>query len=303
MLISFLENNDIKYSRFMSLSDLTTFKIGGKADLVIYPDSVEKAASLIRFFFQNNIEYFVMGNGSNLLFADEPFTKPIIKTDLLQTKERDGDKFTFGSGLKMVTAANFAAAEGYSGMEFAHGIPGSIGGAVYMNAGAYDGAMQQIVMATKYFDIQGNLCLVEGAEHDFSYRHSCFSHKNLLIVETMVSLSKGNREDIKSKMADLMQRRRDKQPLNLPSAGSTFKRPVGAFAGKLIEDCGLRGYRHGGAAVSEKHCGFVVNVENASFNDVVELISYVQKTVQEKTGFFLECEVEIISQEKNKCDW
>jgi len=299
VLISFLEKNDIKYSHSLSLSDLTTFKIGGKADLVIYPDSIEKAASLIRFFFQNSIEYFVMGKGSNLLFADEPFTKPIIKTDLLQNKKRDGDRFTFGSGLKMATAANFAAAEGYSGMEFAHGIPGSVGGAVYMNAGAYDGAMQQIVTATKYVDDQGNLCSVEGTEHDFSYRHSYFSHKNLLIVETTVRLSEGSRKEIKAKMADLMQRRREKQPLNLPSAGSTFKRPVGAFAGKLIEDCGLRGYRHGGAAVSEKHCGFVVNVENASFNDVIELIDFVQKTVQEKAGYFLECEVEIISQEKN----
>ncbi len=295
MLLSFLEKNEIQYRCDVSLAELTTFKIGGAAELVIYPDTVEKTADLIKFLYQNKIEYFVMGNGSNLLFSDEPFSKPIIKTDLLQSKRYEGDVFTFGSGVKMVTAANFAASQSYSGMEFAHGIPGSIGGAVYMNAGAYDGAMEQIVLATKYIDESGKICVAEGEEHDFSYRHSCFSGKDLLIVETSLRLVKGDEEAIRAKMADLMQRRRDKQPLNLPSAGSTFKRPVGAFAGKLIEDCGLRGYRHGGAAVSEKHCGFVVNLENATFNDVTELITFVQKTVQEKTGYFLECEVEIIS--------
>lgn len=295
MLHSFLEKNEIQFRRNLQLSELTTFKIGGTADLVIYPDTVEKASALIEFLYQNKIEYFVMGNGSNLLFSDEPFSTPIIKTDLLLKKERNGNVFTFGSGVKMVSAANFAAAEGYTGMEFAHGIPGTIGGAVYMNAGAYDGAMDQIVRVSTYIDETGKIHTVKGAAHDFSYRHSCFSKKNHVIVETALCLSKGNVDEIKAKMAELMQRRKDKQPLNLPSAGSTFKRPQGAFAGKLIDDCGLRGYRHGGAAVSEKHCGFIVNQNNATFNDVIELIEYVQKAVKDKTGYFLETEVEIIS--------
>lgn len=294
MLISFLEKNQIQFKRSVNLSDLTTFKIGGCADIVIYPDSVEKTARLIEFFYENKIKYFTMGNGSNLLFSDQPYSTPIIKTDLLLKKERQGNVFTFGSGLKMVSAANFAAAEGYAGMEFAHGIPGTIGGAVYMNAGAYDGAMEQIVISTTYINECGEICKVEGGQHAFSYRHSCFSKKNNVIVESSMQLNVGDTQEIKAKMADLMQRRRDKQPLNLPSAGSTFKRPEGAFAGKLIDDCGLRGYQLGGAAVSDKHCGFIVNQNNASFNDVIELINYVQKTVQEKTGYFLETEVEII---------
>ncbi len=294
MIISFLEKNQIQFKRSVSLSDLTTFKIGGCADIVIYPDSVEKIALLIEFFSKNKIKYFTMGNGSNLLFSDQPYLTPIIKTDLLLKKEKQGDIFTFGSGLKMVSAANFAAAEGYTGMEFAHGIPGTIGGAVYMNAGAYDGAMDQIVVSTTYVNECGEICKVKGSQHDFSYRHSCFSGKNNVIVESSMRLNIGDTQEIKAKMADLMQRRRDKQPLNLPSAGSTFKRPQGAFAGKLIDDCGLRGYQMGGAAVSDKHCGFIVNQNNASFNDVIELINFVQKTVQEKTGYFLETEVEII---------
>ncbi len=294
MILSFLEKNQIQFKRMVSLSDLTTFKIGGCADIVIYPDSVQKTALLIQFFFKNQIKYFVMGNGSNLLFADQPYLTPIIKTDLLLKKQRQGDIFTFGSGLKMVSAANFAANEGYTGMEFAHGIPGTIGGAVYMNAGAYDGAMEQIVVSTTYVNECGEICYVEDSQHDFSYRHSCFSGKNNIIVESSMQLNKGDTQKIKAKMAELMQRRKDKQPLNLPSAGSTFKRPQGAFAGKLIDDCGLRGYQIGGAAVSKKHCGFIVNQDNASFNDVIDLIDFVQKIVKEKTGYFLETEVEIV---------
>lgn len=295
MLLSFLEKNEIQYQRSVSLANLTTFKIGGIADLVIYPDSVEKTADLIKFLRSNKIEYFIMGNGSNLLFSDNFFQKPIVKTDLLQTKKCQGDVFTFGGGVKMAAAANFAALNGYSGMEFAHGIPGTIGGAVYMNAGAYDGAMEQIVHSSKYIDENGEIHTVDGQDHNFSYRHSCFSGKNFLIVETSLCLIKSDETIIRAKMAELMRRRKEKQPLDLPSAGSTFKRPVGAFAGKLIDDCGLRGYRHGGAAVSEKHCGFVVNLEKATFNDVTELIAFVQKTVLEKTGYVLECEVEIIT--------
>ena len=294
MLTAYLKNNSISFEQNIPLSDLTTFKIGGVAKTVIYPADTEQLCRLLRFLSQNQIKYFVMGNGSNLLFSDNEFTKPIIKTDRLNHISVKGSVLTFGSGVKMVTAANFAASNSLSGMEFAHGIPGSIGGAVYMNAGAYDGTMQQIVTTTVYVDSEGNKHTVTGEQHDFSYRHSCFSGKNMIIAETSVSLTKGVEADIKAKMADLMQRRRDKQPLSLPSAGSTFKRPQGAFAGQLIEQCGLRGYQIGGARVSDKHCGFVVNQEHATFADVMQLIQFVQKTVYEKTGYFLECEVEII---------
>ncbi len=294
MLIKFLQENKIKYETDKSLSEMTSFKIGGTAKLVIYPDNTEKCCRLISFLSQNKMSYFTMGNGSNLLFDDGVFEEPIIRTDLLNSMSCDGNIFTFGAGVKMATAANFAARNGYSGMEFAHGIPGSIGGAVYMNAGAYDGAMNQIVVSTRYVDESGRLLSIEGGAHDFSYRHSFFSHKKMLIVETSVKLISADKQAIRDKMADLMQRRKDKQPLNLPSAGSTFKRPKGAFAGQLIEQCGLRGYQIGGARVSDKHCGFVVNQDNASFQDVMDLIVFVQKTVKEKTGYILECEVEIV---------
>lgn len=294
MLIQYLKTQNIFFEQDRPLTEMTTFRIGGKAKLVVYPDTIEKLANTVRFLNQNHLDYFVMGNGSNLLFSDNEFVSPIIKTDRLTEMSNEGNTFTFGSGVKMVNAANFAASLGYSGMEFAHGIPGSIGGAVYMNAGAYDGAMSQIVTKTTYVDDTGDIKTVVEDEHDFSYRHSFFSHKNLIIAQTVVELTNGNVEDIRAKMADLMQRRKDKQPLNLPSAGSTFKRPEGAFAGKLIDDCGLRGYQIGGARVSDKHCGFIVNQEGATFEDVMSLIEFVQKTVMEKTGYFLECEVEII---------
>ncbi len=294
MLVSFLSQNQIRYETDVSLRDLTTFRVGGVAEIVIYPDSTQKVADLVAFLKQNNIDYFVMGNGSNLLFSDERFVRPILKTDDLLTMSVHKDEFTFGAGVKMAKAANFAAEHCYSGMEFAHGIPGSIGGAVYMNAGAYDGTMSQIVCRTTYVDEDGNIDEIVGDAHDFQYRHSFFSHKNLIITETLVKLVAGDETAIREKMADFMQRRKDKQPLNLPSAGSTFKRPVGAFAGKLIQDCGLMGFQIGGAAVSTKHAGFVVNVDHASFSDVRNVISHVQETVKKETGFFLECEVEIV---------
>lgn len=294
MLKNFLTENNIHFAENCSLAEMTTFRIGGNAKLVIYPDTVEKVSDLVAFLSKNNFDYFVMGNGSNLLFSDAEFSKPIIKTDALDYMSADGQLFTFGAGVKMAKAAMFAAEQSFTGMEFAHGIPGSIGGAVYMNAGAYDGAMEQIVFKTRYLDEAGNILTVVDKEHDFSYRHSFFSHKNLIVLETTVKLVPGDMQLIKDKMADFMHRRKEKQPLNLPSAGSTFKRPEGTFAGKLIQDCGLKGFKIGGAGVSEKHAGFVVNFDHATFKDVKDVISYVQNKVQQETGYFLECEVEII---------
>ncbi len=294
MLTQYLIEHNIHFEQEKSLKEMTTFRIGGNACIVIYPNSAQQASQLISFMVQNKIEYFVMGNGSNLLFSDQSYPIPIIKTDDLIDISYNGDLFTFGSGVKMVNAANFAASHSYSGMEFAHGIPGSIGGAIYMNAGAYDGAMKDIAHQTRYINEKGEICTLIGEEHHFSYRHSFFSGKQCLILDTTLKLNPGDTDAIKAKMMDLMQRRKAKQPLHLPSAGSTFKRPQGAFAGQLIEQCGLRGFTIGGAGVSEKHCGFVVNHNNASFEDVINVIKHVQTTVKEKTGYWLECEVEII---------
>lgn len=294
MLIEFLDKNGIAYETEVSLSELTTFRVGGIASIVIYPDTADKMQQLVTYFKNNQLDYFVMGNGSNLLFSDKRHERPIIKTDRLTLMKAEGGTFTFGAGVKMAKAALFAADHGYTGMEFAHGIPGSIGGAVYMNAGAYDGTMSMIVDSTTFLNEAGEIETICGEAHDFSYRHSCFSGKNAIVLETSVVLQPGDKTAIKDKMADFMQRRKDKQPLHLPSAGSTFKRPEGAFAGKLIQDCGLKGFRIGGAAVSEKHAGFVVNVDHATFDDVKQVIEHVQKTVLEETGYFLACEVEII---------
>ena len=289
-MIDFLKQHQIEYRQDVPLSALTTFRIGGPAELVILPDSEDKISLLYKAFSS----FFVMGNGSNLLFADHPFKTPIIKTDKLTEMRRDGDLFTFGAGVKLAAAALFAAEQGYTGLEFAQGIPGSIGGAVYMNAGAYDGEMSGVVYATRFIDETGEVRTVYDEEHDFSYRRSCFCNTNKLITSCTVRLAPGDRDEIQSKMADFAERRRSKQPLSFPSAGSTFKRPVGAYAAKLIEDCGLKGYQIGGAQVSEKHSGFVINRGGATFLDVMRVIGHVQKTVREQTGYELECEVRII---------
>ncbi len=298
MLIDFLNKNQISYTENEPLAPLTTFRIGGKADIVIRPNSEGKAAALIRFLNDTGRKYFLMGRGSDLLFSDRDFKIPIIKTDLLDEMRREGDLFTFGAGVKLSAAALFAAENGYSGFEFAHGIPGSIGGAVYMNAGAYDGMIADVCVSTTYVNAGGSVETIMGEAHKFGYRHSVFMHReNDLILSTTIQLVPGDKQAIHAKMEDLMRRRREKQPLNYPSAGSTFKRPEGAYASKLIDEAGLKGYRIGGAEVSEKHAGFIINKDNASFDDVKNLIGFVRDTVKEKTGYTLECEVRIIEQE------
>lgn len=291
-MIEFLEKEHIFYRTDVPISTMTTFRIGGPAGLVIYPENEKQAAGLIRQLVKEKKKYMIVGNGSNLLFDDAAFHTPIIKTDRLLRQEKDGDRFIFGAGVKLAAAAGFAADHGYTGMEFAQGIPGSIGGAVYMNAGAYDGTFGNIVVKTKYIDATGKIC--ETTQHDFSYRHTVFMDTDCLILETTVHLLPGDPREIRAKMEDFAERRRSKQPLNYPSAGSFFKRPSGAFAGQLIEQCGLKGKQIGGAAISEKHAGFIINKDHASFKDVITLAESVQKIVKEQTGFTLECEVKII---------
>ena len=295
MLIDFLRDNQIPFTQGEVLASLTTFRIGGKADLVIRPDTEQKAAALIRFLRQGKEKFFVMGRGSDLLFADHDFKTPIIQTDLLCEKKHEGDLFIFGAGVKLSAAAAYAAETGHTGLEFAHGIPGSVGGAVFMNAGAYDGAISDVCVTTRYVDAEGEIRTLSGSLHDFGYRHSFFSeHTDLLILSASFQLTPGVKDMIFAKMDDLMQRRKEKQPLNFPSAGSTFKRPEGAYAAKLIDEAGLKGYSVGGAQVSEKHAGFIINRNNATFEDVTKLIRFVQQTVKEKTGYTLECEVRIV---------
>ncbi len=293
-MLSFLKQNHIKYLEDQFLSNYTSFKIGGKCPLMIFPESFEQMAGVVSFFKKNNMDFFVMGNGSNLLVSDEGIDIPVIKTDAMQQISVSDRTMRVSAGVKLAKAALFAADHGLGGMEFAHGIPGTLGGAVYMNAGAYGGEMKDIVLETRYVDENGCVHVVCGDAHDFGYRHSVFSGSKNIILEATLLLTSTDKDTIFAKMDELMCRRKEKQPLSMPSAGSVFKRPEGAFAGALIEQCGFRGYRIGDAMVSEKHCGFIVNAGNATAKDVVLLIKKIQRDVLEKTGYKLESEIRMI---------
>ena len=290
---------NIDYRTDLSLAELSTFKVGGPADIVFYPDTVEQCAALIHWAKTCGEELIFLGNGSNVLGSDKGCRACILKTDRLCGLELlDGRVIRVGAGVRTVKVSSFAAKNALSGLEFLYGIPGTVGGAVFMNAGAYDGCMEQVVLRTRYLDSDGNLCVLEKDQHDFGYRKSFFmQHPEYLIVETELQLSHGVTEQILAKIDDLQQRRKDKQPLEYPSAGSTFKRPEGYFAGKLIQDAGLRGFSVGGAQVSEKHCGFVINKGGATGTDVRRLIEIVKDKVKDRFGVDLECEVRYLGEE------
>lgn len=294
-----LNQLQISYRLDQTLSELSTFKVGGPAEAVLYPETVEQCRRLIRYANSVGKKLVFLGNGSNILGSDRGCSDWIVKTDrLAELALNDEGVMKVGAGVKTVKASSFAAKNGFSGLEFAHGIPGTMGGAVFMNAGAYGGTMDQIVLRTHYLDESGELHTLEGEEHCFGYRKSFFTeHPFCLIVGTELQLKKGVQSEIYELIDELQQRRREKQPLEYPSAGSTFKRPEGYFAGKLIEDAGLKGYRIGGAQVSEKHAGFIINRENATGNDVRRLIRYVQEKVKETSGVELECEVRYLGTE------
>ena len=269
----------------------TLFKIGGNADFLVQPNSVEQISRLIKLL--KDIPYLIIGNGSNLLVCDEGVRKVIIKiSNLLSKIEVNGSIIYAESGAFLSKIANVAYNTGLGGFEWAAGIPGTLGGAVIMNAGAYGGEMKGVVISTTYIDKNGDI--QKTSDHKFGYRTSIFEDKKCVIIGSEISLQPKDKEEIKEYMNELSEKRHSKQPLEYPSAGSTFKRPDGLYAGKLIEDAGLRGYSIGGAKVSEKHCGFIINSGNATFNDVMNLIEYVQGKVYEQFGVKLETEVKIL---------
>ena len=274
----------------------TTFRVGGPAALMALPKRLEELSAVLRAAAEAGIVPFFLGKGSNLLVADEGVDRFLIKlAGGLTRLERDGETGLYlGSGLSLAQAANFAAGCGLTGLEFAHGIPGTVGGGVYMNAGAYGGEMKDVLQSVRYLTQDGDIVEAEAAVLDLSYRHSIFEENGGCILSAKFHLKRGDSAAIKARMDELMQKRIDKQPLDKPSAGSTFKRPVGAFAAALIDQCGLRGYRHGGAAVSEKHCGFVVNLGGATCADVLALCDEVRAVVKEKTGYDLEKEIRVV---------
>ena len=278
------------------LKSHTTFKIGGNCIALIEPREISDIIEAVKICRKNNIKFFVIGNGSNLLVPDEGYNGVIIKLKSEFSKiEVEGDYLIVNSGAKLSEVYTVAYENSLTGFEFASGIPGTIGGAIYMNAGAYGGEMKDIVESVQVLDLDNfELRELKNEELEFSYRKSIIQRKNYIVTTIKLKLQKGNKEEINAVYEDLRERRNSKQPLNFGSAGSTFKRPEGHFASKLIEDAGLKGYHINDAWVSEKHSGFVVNKGNASYKEVMELIEYVQKVVFEKFGVKLETEVRIL---------
>ena len=272
-----------------------TFKIGGPAQLFVMPENEQQLCSAVALCKELAVRYYLLGNGSNILFADEGFSGVVIDVSALDAEIAVEDTvLTAGAGVRLAALCKAALKHGLSGLEFAYGIPGTVGGAVYMNAGAYGGEMKDVLEAVSYLTADGRWVDSEASELDFSYRHSAFEENDACILGAVFHLEKGDPDAIKARMNELMQKRIDKQPLDKPSAGSTFKRPAGAFAAALIDQCGLRGYRHGGAAVSDKHCGFVVNLGGATCADVLALCDEVRAIVKEKTGYDLEKEIRVV---------
>ncbi len=276
----------------------TSFQIGGPAEVFIEPASPESFADFVRFFRLESVPYVVIGAGSNLLVGDKGIRGAVLKTgkafNFLQKEE---NKIIAGSGVPLSKLANFAAKHSLSGLEFASGIPGLFGGAVYMNAGAYGGEMKDVVVKTHYLDENGEFRTVSGDEHGFAYRSSIFAGGSKYIFSGELLLNPGNEEEIIKQMKELNRRRKEKQPLEYPSAGSTFKRPEGYFAAKLIEDAGLKGLSVGGACVSEKHAGFVINkTGTATAEDVRRLIEKIRQVVLQRFGVDLQCEVKQIGE-------
>jgi UDP-N-acetylmuramate dehydrogenase len=273
----------------------TTFKAGGKASILVTPESSNEIIKIKAICFEENLECFLMGNGSNLLVSDKGYNGLIMKLGSgFEKCYVDGDVLYAQSGALLSKVTKIAATAGLSGLEFASGIPGSVGGAIYMNAGAYDGEIRDTLISARCIDKNGKIVNLAKDDMEFSYRKSIFWHKDYVIIEGCFQLEPDNEDDILQRMRDFNKRRNEKQPINLPSAGSTFKRPDGYYAGKLIEDAGLKGLTHGGASVSKLHAGFIVNDNNATADEIIELIQIVTDKVHEKSGVTLEPEIRIL---------
>ena len=293
-LTSLCQNLECEYILNALMKDYTTFQIGGPCDILVRPYDEGQVAALIQFCAVNGIRWQVIGNGSNLLAPDGGVSGVVIQIgsnfSYIRKSLKEGE-IICAAGASLSAAAAFAQKEGLTGLEFAWGIPGNVGGTLFMNAGAYGGEMKDIVVSADYVDGMGNARTIGFSEMQFGYRHSVFSDKDWCITKVKMQLRPGDPAEIRRTMEDLMERRKSKQPLEYPSAGSVFKRPEGNYAGALIEQGGLKGRRVGGAQVSEKHAGFIVNLGDASSRDVARLIREIQNTVEEQTGYRLECEL------------
>ncbi|MEG0641318.1 MAG: UDP-N-acetylmuramate dehydrogenase [Clostridium sp.] len=290
-----LDKDIIKYNE--PLKNHTSFKLGGPCTVFITPTNKEELITSLKLCREFDIPFFVLGNGSNLIVRDGGILGVVIQLKCLNNVSSDGNIILAGAGAMLSAASNMALKNSLKGMEFASGIPGTIGGAVTMNAGAYGGEIKDVIDSATVVTQTGEVLKLNKEQLELSYRSSSIQKNNYIVLEASFSLEEGVYDDIKNRMNTLNGRRRDKQPLEFPSAGSTFKRPEGHFAGKLIEDAGLKGLTIGGAMVSEKHAGFVINYNDATANDVISLIKKVQDIIKEKDNVYLETEVKIIGEE------
>jgi UDP-N-acetylmuramate dehydrogenase len=282
-----------------SMARHTSFRVGGPADALIYPENAAEIAAVVLWCAQQDIPWIVIGNGTNLLVRDGGIRGVVLKlSERMHGIAVEQNRLTAQAGASLTAAARAALAASLTGLEFASGIPGSVGGAVVMNAGAYGGAMEQVVRRVEVMDPDGAVRWLDGVEMRFGYRHSRCAEERLTVLAAEMELNPGDADLIEARMRELAAQRREKQPLNLPSAGSTFKRPEGHFAGKLIEEAGLKGERVGGAQISELHAGFIVNMGGATAADILALMQRVADAVERRTGIRMEPEVRILGEDR-----
>lgn len=288
----FCKTQKIEYLINEPMSLHTSFHIGGNADVFVAPESEEKLCALISFLKQEHVPFMIIGRGSNLVVSDNGIEGVVISLCYINKVCLAEDGYIYaGAGASLASVCTFARDNELSGLEFAYGIPGSIGGAMVMNAGAYGGEMKDVAFSARILSNDGSITEISVADMGLSYRNSVFKEQNLIVLSAVFKLSKGEKKDIASRMDDFMNRRKTKQPLEFPSAGSVFKRPEGYFAGALIEKNGFKGVSVGGAQVSEKHAGFIINTGNATCNDVKELVKKIQQRVMKEDGVSLHTEL------------
>ncbi len=273
------------------------FKVGGPADILLTPTSIDQLSETVKVCNENNIPYYVIGNGSNLLVKDGGIRGVVITLTKLDKIQSKGNLIKAEAGVLLKDVSERAVENSLTGFEFACGIPGSVGGAVFMNAGAYDGEIKNVILEAEVLDSDGNIIILNRDELDLGYRTSKVMKENFIVLSAIFQLELGDKEKIQDRVNELTRKREEKQPLEYPSAGSTFKRPEGYFAGKLIQDAGLKGYSIGGASVSEKHSGFVINKGGATAKDILNLIEHIQNEVKKQFGVDLHPEVRILGEE------
>lgn len=294
-IASRLNELQIEYIENAILAQYTTFRIGGAARMVVFPHDSGEAVTVLELLRAENVRVLIIGNGSNLLISDNGFDGAAVVLSRMKSVSVDGCRIRADAGASLTGLASEAQKNALTGLEFAYGIPGTLGGGIYMNAGAYGGDMSQVVRVSRYYDPDtGKCCELTAAEHEFAYRHSAYMGNNRVILSAELELSSGDPESIAERMSELISKRRQKQPLEYPSAGSVFKRGNGFITAQAIDEAGLKGRGVGGAQVSEKHAGFIINRGGATARDVLELIEIVRSEVYKKFGYSIECEVKYI---------